>query len=464
MTADDLAFTPAHELAARVRRGELSAREVTEVHLARIERLQPRLNCFITVLGDQAMAQSRAIDAAVAARRTVGPLAGVPVGIKDIVDVAGTPTTAGSHPQFHSQAAADAAATARLRAAGAVVIGKTSLHEFAYGVTNTNPHYGPTRNAWDPSRIPGGSSGGSAVAVSAGLCAGAVGTDTGGSIRIPASLCGVVGLKPTYGRVSVDGIVPLSWSLDHAGPLTRTVRDAALLLDVMAGSAGGPGALSAALDGADSLEGIRIGLPRPFFWERLDPQVAALVGEAVESLRDLGGMIVDCEVPYASYGGAVAAVVMSAEATAVHADRLRAHAGAYGEDVRARLDRGLFLSAADYVLGLRARRFLQREFSRAFEAADVLVMATTQVAASPIEEDPETAPGASLAMSVQLTRFTNPFNATGLPALSVPCGFTREGLPVGLQIVGRRGDERMVLRIGETYERAAGWNTRRPPV
>ncbi|HLA24193.1 MAG TPA: amidase [bacterium] len=463
MTADELVFAAAHELVSRVRSGELSAREITEVHLARIQHLQPRVNCFIEVLSDRAVEQARAIDDDAAARRPLGPLAGVPVGIKDIVDVAGATTTAGSHHRFHHKATSDAALTARLRAAGAVFIGKTSLHEFAYGVTNNNAHYGPTRNAWDLTRIPGGSSGGSAVAVSAGLCAGAVGTDTGGSIRIPASLCGVVGIKPTYGRVPVDGVVPLSWSLDHAGPLARTVRDAALFLDVMAGTDGAE-AFSRALDGSGTLDGIRVGVPRPFFWERLDADVAGLAEDAVQVLQHLGGEVVECEVPYASYAGAAAAVVMSAEATAFHKDRLRTHPEAYGDDVRTRLERGLFLTATDYVIALRARRFLQREFARAFETADVLVMPTTQVPASPIEEDPETAPGASLAMSVQLTRFTNPFNTTGLPALSVPCGFTRGDLPAGLQIVGPAGADAMVLRVGDAYERAAGWTSRRPRI
>ena len=463
MTADELVFAAAHELVSRVRSGELSAREITEVHLARLQHLQPRVNCFIEVLSDRAVEQARAIDDDAAARRPLGPLAGVPVGIKDIVDVAGATTTAGSHHRFHHKATSDAALTARLRAAGAVFIGKTSLHEFAYGVTNNNAHYGPTRNAWDLTRIPGGSSGGSAVAVSAGLCAGAVGTDTGGSIRIPASLCGVVGIKPTYGRVPVDGVVPLSWSLDHAGPLARTVRDAALFLDVMAGTDGAE-AFSRALVGSGTLDGIRVGVPRPFFWERLDADVAGLAEDAVQVLQHLGGEVVECEVPYASYAGAAAAVVMSAEATAFHKDRLRTHPEAYGDDVRTRLERGLFLTATDYVSALRARRFLRREFTRAFETVDVLVMPTTQVPASPIEEDPETAPGASLAMSVQLTRFTNPFNTTGLPALSVPCGFTRGDLPAGLQIAGPAGADAMVLRVGDAYERAAGWTSRRPRI
>jgi len=463
MTAAEIIYAPAHELVSSLRRGDLSAREITEAHLTRIADLQPALNCFIEVFADRAMEQARAVDADAAAKKPLGPLAGVPVGIKDIVDVAGALTTAGSHARFHHTAASDAAVAARLRAAGAVFVGKTGLHEFAYGVTNDNPHYGPTRNAWDPARIPGGSSGGSAVAVSAGMCAGAVGTDTGGSIRIPASLCGIVGIKPTYGRVPVDGIVPLSWSLDHAGPLTRTVRDAALFLDVMAGM-DGAGSFSRTLDRSGALPGIRVGVPRPFFWERLDAEVAALAGDALRAVEELGAHLVECEVPYASYAGATAAIVMSAEATAFHEAQLRSYPDGYGDDVRTRLERGLFLTATDYVLGLRARRFLEAEFARTFETADVLLMPTTQIAASLIEEDPQTAPEASLAMSVQLTRCTNPFNVTGLPALSVPCGFTRDGLPVGLQIVGPRGGEAVVLRVGDAYERAAGWTSRRPPL
>jgi aspartyl-tRNA(Asn)/glutamyl-tRNA(Gln) amidotransferase subunit A len=463
MRAEDLVFAPAHQLAAWVRWGTCSAREITEAHLARVRLLQDRLNCFITVLADRALAQARAIDAEVAAGRPLGPLAGVPVGIKDLVDVAGTTTSAGSHQRFHHDAVSDAALTARLRAAGAIFVGKTSLHEFAYGVTNTNTHYGPARNPWDPSRIPGGSSGGSAVAVAAGLCAGAVGTDTGGSIRIPASLCGVVGMKPTYGQVPLGGVIPLSWSLDHAGPITRTVRDAALFLDVMAGRAG-PESLSASLEGSRTVAGIRVGIPRPFLWERAHEAVLALAGDAVEVLRRVGASIVECDVPYAAHAGAAAAVVMSAEATAYHEPRLRTHPDAYGEDIRTRLERGLFLTATDYVVGLQAGRFLRGEFLRTFEAVDVLVMPTTPVAATPIEEDPTIAPGASLAMSVQLTRFTNPFNVTGLPALSVPCGFTADGLPVGLQIVGPVGGDAVVLRVGDAYERAAGWSARRPPV
>ncbi len=462
--SDDLVFASAGDLAARVRRGEFSARQIAEAYLSRIHAVAPRLNCFMQVLSDLALEQARTIDSDAAAGRPLGPLAGVPIGIKDIVDVEGVTTTAGAHHAFHRHAAADAASAARLRAAGAVFIGKTSLHEFAYGVTNNNPHFGPTRNPWDLARIPGGSSGGSAAAVAAGLCAAAVGTDTGGSIRIPAALCGVVGIKPTYGRVPVDGVVPLSWSLDHVGPLTRTVGDAALVLDVLAGTAGTPQALARAIDGGETLGRVRVGVPRPFFWERVDPEVLALAEDALKVLRTLGGDVADCELPYASYAGAAASVVMSAEATTFHEGRLRTQAGAYGDDVRIRLERGLFLTGTDYLAGLRAQRFLRREFERVFDGIDVIVMPTTQAAASPIAIGPEAAPETSLAMSIQLTRFTNPFNVTGLPALSVPCGFTRGGLPVGLQLVGASGGDGVVLRVGAAYERATGWTSRRPVI
>lgn len=462
MSADEVVFSSAAEMAERIGEGAVTAVEVAEAHLARIERLQPRLNCFTAILAERALSDARDVDAARASGRPLGPLAGVPVGIKDIVDVAGVVTTAGAHRRFHHRAASDASLTARLRAAGAVIIGKTGLHEFAYGVTSHNAHFGPVRNAWDPARIPGGSSGGSAVAVSAGLCAGAVGTDTGGSIRIPASLCGVVGLKPTYGLVPLDGVVPLSWSLDHAGPLARTVEDAALFFRVMTG--GPVGAERDPGRGPADLRGVRVGVPRPFFWEHLDGEVARLAEAALDVLRDLGARLVDCALPYASYAGAAAAVVMSAEATAFHEARLRNAPEAYGDDIRTRLERGLFLAATDLVAGLRAKRFLRQEFSKAFEGADVLVTPTTQAAASLIEDDPRAVPERSLAMSVQLTRFTNPFNVTGLPALSVPCGFTRAGLPAGLQIIGPAGGEGQVLRTGGAYERAAGWGSRRPPV
>lgn len=457
----EFAFAPAGEIAGRVARRDVSARQVTEEFLDRIESLGPRLNCFTQILSDVALDQARRIDDDVRAGRPAGPLAGVPVAIKDIVDVAGATTTAGAHPAFHRHASSDAALVARLRAAGAVLIGKTGLHEFAYGVTNINPHYGPVRNPWDLARIPGGSSGGSAAAVAAGLCAGAVGTDTGGSIRIPAALCGITGFKPTYGAVPLDGIIPLAWTLDHAGPLARSVRDAALFLDVMAASGGDSGSLSQRLEGVGAA-GVRVGLPRAGFWPDLDPEVERLCASAVAVLRDLGAVVRDVEVPYARYAGSAAAVILSVEATAYHERHLRTHPQDYGDDVQTRLLRGFFLRATDYIAALRAQGFLRDAFLRAFEQADVLMMPTTQTPASPIDEEPASSASTSLAMSVQLTRFTNPFNLTGFPALSVPCGFTRAGLPVGLQIAGRPGDDATVLRVGAAYQQAAAWQQRPP--
>jgi aspartyl-tRNA(Asn)/glutamyl-tRNA(Gln) amidotransferase subunit A len=463
-SGDQLVFATAEGLASRVGRGEVSAREITEAALARIATLQPRLNCFTQVLSEFATREADRLDRDRAAGRPVGPLAGVPVAIKDIVDVGGVPTTAGGDRRHHRVPERDAYLVGQLRNAGAIIIGKTGLHEFAYGVTNNNPHYGPTRNPWDLRRIPGGSSGGSAAAVAAGLCVGAVGTDTGGSIRIPAALCGVVGIKPTYDRVVLEGVVPLSWSLDHAGPLARTVEDAALLLDVMAWTAATTESFSRIVAAGGPLSPMRIGLPRAFFWDALDGEVAHCAEEAVAVLRALGAEVVEFNLPYAAEAGRAAAVVMSAEATAYHEPSLRAMPDAYGDDVRTRLERGIFLTAADYLAGLRALHLIEQTWMGVFERVDALVMPTTQAAAPPIDEDPGTASGASLAMSVHLTRFTNPFNVSGLPALSVPCGWTAAGLPVGLQIVGGFRMEGLVLRIGAAYERAAGWGSRRPPL
>ncbi|HXF81867.1 MAG TPA: amidase [bacterium] len=455
----DLAYAGAVEIARRVGAAEITARQVVEAFLERITALQPRVNAFTQILSDLALEQARGVDEAVRGGGEVGPLAGVPVAVKDIVDVAGTATTAAAHPSFHRQASEDAPVVARLRAAGAVLIGKTNLHEFAYGVTNINPHTGPTRNPWDPSRIPGGSSGGSAAAVAAGMAAGAVGTDTGGSIRIPAALCGVAGIKPTYGLLPTRGVVPLSWSLDHVGPLARSVTDLALLLGVMAG---GDYLAAVSRARARGLRGVRIGVAQEFFWERADPEVLALAEQAVAVLRGTGAEIVEVTVPHAARAGAVAAVVMSAEATAYHEPHLRTRLGDYGEDLQVRLLRGFFLSGADYLAGLRARTFLRRAFLEAFARCDLLVTPTTQAPAEPIAADPAAAARTSLALSVQLTRYTNPFNVTGFPAASVPCGFTARGLPVGLQIVGRPFDDAAVLRVAAVYEAAAGGAPRRP--
>lgn len=454
---EDIHFASASAIANGVADRSMTAVEVAEAFLKRIALQDRLLNSFVVVMPDQALDAAQRVDDAVRAGRAPGPLAGVPVAVKDLIDMAGVTTTAGAHRLFHVTAREDAPVITQLRGAGAVIVGKTGLHEFAYGVTNANPHTGSVRNPWDRSRTPGGSSGGSAAAVAAGLCAVALGSDTGGSIRIPASLCGVTGLKPTYGTVPTSGAVPLSWGLDHLGPLTRTATDAGLVLSVLAA------APQRAAEMRRDIAGLRVGVPRHFFWEDLDPAVEAACRDAVSILADLGAAILDVVIPHAHDAGAAATIILSAEAAAYHELRLREQGEAFGEDVRVKLDRGLFVPAVDYVVAQRARAFLTREFIQTLRDIDVLVTPTTVAPAAPLEEVIHST-GASLAMSLEYTRFTYPFNLTGLPALSVPCGFTEQGLPIGLQIAGRPFDETTVLRVGHAYQQVTEWHLRRPPL
>ncbi len=461
--AGDPAFAPAAEIARRVARGETSARAVTAAFLDRIAELDPGLHAFTAVLAESALEEAERVDASVRSGRPAGPLAGVPVAIKDLVDVAGVPTGAGAHPRFRAHPQADAPLVARIRAAQGVVVGKTNLHELAYGVTNVNVHEGPTLNPWNPDHVPGGSSGGSAAAVAAGLCPLAVGTDTGGSIRIPAALCGVVGLKPTFGAVPLAGVFPLGWSLDHAGPIARSVDDAALLFEVMAGRA--PTSAAAAPPPARApLAGVRIGVPRPFFWEALDPEVARAAEAALEVLRGLGATVEETAIPFADRAGAAMAIIQSVEATALHEARLRAHPEAFGREVRARLDRGFFVPGTMLVRAQRARAFLTRAFVEALSDFDACVMPATAEPAPTLARSEAAAAGRAPSLSVPLTRLTNPFNLTGCPAASVPCGFTAAGLPVGLQIAARPHGEASILAVARAYERATPWHDRRPPL
>jgi aspartyl-tRNA(Asn)/glutamyl-tRNA(Gln) amidotransferase subunit A len=459
MMGVELAFAGAAEIARRVAAGEVTARAVTETFLARITSFDRRINSFITVLADRALEDAGKLDAARRGGAPAGPLAGVPIAIKDLVDVAGAPTTGGGHPRFTRHPRADAPLVARIRAAGGIVIGKTNLHEFAYGVTNVNRHHGATHNPWDLDRIPGGSSGGSAAAVAAGMCAAAVGTDTGGSVRIPAALCGVVGLKPTFGAVPLEGVFPLGWSLDHAGPIARSVADAALLHRVMADGLRPPPRAA----GAQPLAGTRIGVPRSFFWEDLAGEARGPAEAALEVLRGLGASVREIEIPWAAHCGATSALILAVEAVSVHTQGLRAHPEAFGDEVRSRLDRGFFVPGTALLRAQRARAFLTRTFEAAFGSVDVLVTPTTLAAAATIVDAERAAAGAAPSLSLSLTRLTNPFNLTGQPALSVPCGLAVGRLPVGLQIIGRCGGEARVLEVGAAYEAATEWHRLHPP-
>ncbi len=467
----DLVWKSMTELARLIASKAASPVEVVEAHLDRIATLDGKLKCYITVLGDSALEAAKAAESAVMSGNGAGPLHGVPVGLKDLYCTKGVRTTGGSKILGDWVPSEDATVVSRLTAAGAIVLGKLNMHEFAYGPEGLNPHYGTPWNPWDAAthRICGGSSSGSGAAVAAGLCPGALGSDTGGSIRIPSSLCGVTGIKPTYGRVSRAGVLPLAWSLDHVGPMCRTAADCALMLGAMAGYDPRDPTTSvlpapdylAALTG--QIKGLRIGVLRAFYLESTDPAARALVEAAVKTLEGLGASAQDVNLELPKHAAGASYAVISPEAYAYHEGWIKTRPQDYGADVRQRLLVGAFVSGADYLTGQRVRALIRDEVDRALGKLDVLVCATTPMPAPAVGQT-EVAIGAETQpVRPNLIRFTRPFNLTGHPAASVPCGFTAAGLPVGLQIIGRPFDEATVLRAADAYQRATDWHTRRPP-
>jgi aspartyl-tRNA(Asn)/glutamyl-tRNA(Gln) amidotransferase subunit A len=458
------------ELAPLLRDRKASPVDVAQAALDRIAKVDGRLNSFITVTGDRAMAAARRAEAEIAAGRWRGPLHGVPIGLKDLFDTAGVVTTNGSRIFKDAVPAADAVVTAKLTEAGAVVVGKNNMHEFAFGSTTNNPHFGTCRNAWNQEHIPGGSSGGSGAAVAAGLCFMSMGSDTGGSIRSPACLNGIVGHKPTYGLVSRRGVFPLSWSLDHAGPLARTVRDAALTLQAIAGHDPGDASSAsspvpdygAALDGR--VRGLRVGVPREYFFERASEEVEGHVRTAIRTLEGLGATIVEVSLPHVELAPTAGMTIISVEAAAVHAAWLRTRSADYGPDVRPRLQTGALFSGEDYARAQRIRALMQKEFRDAMTRADVLVMPNNAVPAPRIDQAMIPVRGREVWVMALMPSLTIPHNLTGAPALTVPCGFAASGLPVGLQIVGRPFDDATVLRVGHAYEQATDWHRRQPAI
>ncbi len=469
-TATDLCYLSLTEAAELVRTRRTSPVDLVRAVLDRAEKVNPRLNAFISLMADEALAAARAAEAEIIGGNWRGPLHGIPLSVKDIFAVAGVPNTAGSKIFADRVAGSDCEVVRRLKAAGAVIFGKNHLHEFAYGVTSNNPHYGPARNPWDPDRVPGGSSGGSGVAVAAGIGYGSMGSDTGGSIRIPASLCGVSGLKPTYGRVSRSGVFPLAWSLDHCGPLARSVADLAIILEAIAGfdpadpgSANVPGEnYRTALTG--DIRGVRVGVGANFFFDEVSAGVEKAVRAAVETLAGLGAEIREVALPFIEYAGAAATVIIMAEAAAVHQQLIAVRAADYGPDVRARLEFGLTVPAAVYLHAQRARRLILGQVLDALQDVEVLVTPATPVTAPRIGQARVEINGRDYDVRSTLTRFSSPFNLVGFPALVIPCGFDGQGLPVGLQVVGRPFDEKTILRVGDAYQRATDWHRRRPPV
>jgi aspartyl-tRNA(Asn)/glutamyl-tRNA(Gln) amidotransferase subunit A len=449
-----------------IRQKQISPVELTESILRRVDSLNDRMRPFITVTAEPALAMARAAEHDVVQGKASGILHGVPISLKDLYDTKGIRTTAGSKVFESRVPTEDCTIAQKLYSAGAVLIGKTNLHEFAYGTTNVNSHFGTARNPWNPEYITGGSSGGSASAVALSLGFGSMGSDTGGSIRIPASLCGVVGLKPTYGRSSLRGIIPLSWSLDHPGPLGQTVEDIALLFGVTAGhdpgdpySADKPPSSLKTLDG--KIKGLRVGIPRSYFFDNLDPQVQSAIDAALKTFQQLGASLRDVELKMAPLQRGIWGQIACPEAYSFHEQLLKDRGQDYGADVRSRLQVGRLLLSADYVRAQRARTLMREEARRVFETVDVLVTPTVPITPPRIGQGSAQRGSVSEPVGVSLTRCTRHFNVTGQPAISLPCGFTTDGLPIGLQIAGRPFEESTILQAAYAYEQDARWFERR---
>ena len=456
------------ELSARIGARDMTSEEVVSGYLDRIKMYDGMLNAYITVCADEALEKARTVD-----RKRVSPpgsrrLSGVPIAIKDLITTKGVRTTAGSRILAEDIPEQDATVWRKLEQEGAILLGKLNLHEFAYGTTSENPHYGPTHNPWNVSRIAGGSSGGSAAAVAADLTPVSIGTDTGGSIRIPAACTGTVGLKPTYGLVSKAGVVPLAFSLDHVGPMTRSVRDAALLLQVLAGvdaldptTRKGPPVDYAGLLGA-SATGLRIGFDERFFLHVISAEVALRTEEAVSVLREAGAVIKAIKLPLIDEVARNQNVIISSEALAVHEHWLREHASSYGDDVRERLEAGKAFSGMDYARAHEFRMRFTQGMAGVFTEVDALLSPTLPFVATPIGERDVQIGGRRHQVRPDLTRFTHPFNLSGLPALSVPCGLSADGMPIGIQLIGPWFSEATLFQLGAILQEA--WPFAAPPL
>ncbi len=436
------------EMAPQLARGAVRAESLAEQCLARVAALNPELNAFITVTADEALAAARHADAEIAAGRYLGALHGIPVSLKDLIDQEGVPTTAGSRVRRDHKADRDAIVTRRLRGAGVSFIGKTNLHEFAFGTTNEDSAFGPARHPLDPTRSPGGSSGGSAIAVRTGMSIASVGTDTGGSIRIPAAACGIVGLKPCAHDIPADRVVPLSRQLDHVGPMARTVTDAWLMFEAMRGEARRAGEQ---LEGLP-VRGLRLGLLRDYAFDRIDAGVEASVLGAVEQLRRAGVEIEEVRLPHAADVAAIYLHLVLADAASYHSPTLDSRPGDYTPNVRLRLEMGRYVMAEDYVRAQLGRQVLRRDVMAALDGRDGLLLPALAIPAPPIGAATVPIKQGEEPVRNAMLRLTQIFNLSGHPAISVPCAPTAAGLPVGLQIVGQDHGTQRLLRLARTCE------------
>lgn len=453
----DLTSISIVEASQRLRSRTVSPVELTQACLQKIEELNPRLNAFITVTGEEALVEARQAEAEISGGKWRGPLHGIPISLKDLIDVAGVRTTGGSGQLLDNVAVEDAELVRRLRQAGAVLLGKTNLHEFAYGGSSLVSQFGPIHNPWDLDRITGGSSGGAAAAVAAGLCHAAVGSDTAGSIRMPAALCGVVGMKPTYGAVSARGVLPLSWSYDTLGPITRSVADAALVLEAIAGyDPQDPASLPLPADGFatgnQDLSKVRVGIPRQGFFDDLDPQVSAAVEQAIRAIAGFTAGLQEAAVPIdPDY------TVHICEAYAYHTKWLTESPERYQPETLRRVRSAEKIGLAEYIQKRRQLDHYRRAAVEiVFQTVDVVVTPTAPILApgmTALLQEPKELRRKETA----LLRNTRPFNVLGVPSISIPCGFSSEGLPIGVQISARPGADALALAVGERYERQAGW-------
>jgi aspartyl-tRNA(Asn)/glutamyl-tRNA(Gln) amidotransferase subunit A len=468
----NLPFGSIQQLSALLSRRKISPVELVKLFLDRIVQHNPALHAYLTVVSERALDAARRSEKRIRAGRFLGPLDGIPIALKDNFWTRGIRTTAGSKFLGEFFPESDATVAAKLSRAGAILLGKTNLHEFAYGVTTGNPHYGAAHNPWDLNRIPGGSSGGSAAAIAAGLCVASVGTDTGGSIRIPAALCGIVGLKPTFGRVSSYGAVPLAPSLDHVGPLARTVGDAALMYSAIAGGDALDASTLAqprfkpfatAKEMSSRLRPrftkklpLRLGLPKQYFFERLAGEVRRSVAAAARSFEHLGAIVREVSLPHISDSDDASTAIALAEATHVHqsAGWFPAHAHDYSEDVRKRLELGRDVRAADYLAALEIRKRVRAGFDSVLADVDAILAPTVPIPAPRIGENSVQIDATEETVRSALIRLNRPANFTGLPAISLPCGWTEDGLPIGLQLIGRAWGEEDLLTIALMYEQA----------
>lgn len=461
----ELSSLSIEEASRFLRARKISPVELTDAVLRQVKEWNPRVNAFITILEEAARRHARRAEHAIRRNIPSSPLFGIPISLKDNIHTKGVRTTAGSKILYDFVPASDSTIASKLAQSGAILLGKTNLHEFAYGITSENPHFGPVRNPWDAGRVAGGSSGGSAAAVATGMGLGSIGTDTAGSTRIPPAFCGVVGFKPTAGLIDLSGVVPLSVTCDTGGLIARSVADACILLEALAG----PYPKKFARPDFKKLRKnrprrFRVGWPERHFFKNVDDEVRRRIDEAVKCLCSLGGSMANVSLPHISDSLEAGTSIQMPEASYYHQSQgyFPQRADEYGPDVRERLGSGLQVKASDYLRAFHTKTLVEAEFERAFQDVDVIVAPACPIPAPLIGENEVTIAGEKHTVRALVTSVNRPCNVSGNPALSIPCGFTDKGLPVGLQLIGRRWGEASLLAIAQSYEEAAGWRGRQP--